>query len=239
MSGHSKWANIKHRKGATDAKRGALFTKLSKNISVAARTGGNPDFNFSLRTAIDKALAANMTKDKIDQAVKRGTGEIAGGVIEEILYEGYGPGGAAVLVEAQTDNRNRTSGSLKHIFGKNGGSLGSSGTVQWMFERKGVIRISDRVNLSDDDQLSLIDRGVEDIKVSDNGELIIICPSVELSKVRQVVMERGFEIDDFGLEWIAKDKLIAGKEAKTAMINLFEALDDDEDVANIYSNADF
>jgi YebC/PmpR family DNA-binding regulatory protein len=239
MSGHSKWANIKHRKGATDAKRGALFTKLSKNISVAARAGGNPDFNFSLRTAIDKALAANMTKDKIDQAVKRGTGEIAGGAIEEILYEGYGPGGAAVLVEAQTDNRNRTSGSLKHIFGKNGGSLGSSGTVQWMFERKGVIRISDRVNLSDDDQLSLIDKGVEDIKVSDDGELIIICPSAELSKVRQVVMERGFEIDDFGLEWIAKDKLIAGKEAKTAMINLFEALDDDEDVANIYSNVDF
>src|SRR5690606_497539 len=139
MAGHSKWANIKHRKGATDKKRATLFTKLAKNITVSAREGGDPEFNFRLRTAIDKALGNNMPKDNIERAIKRGTGEGDGGIIEEVIYEGYGPGGVAVLVEALTDNRNRSSANIKSIFTKNGGSFGASGSVQWMFERRGEI----------------------------------------------------------------------------------------------------
>ncbi|MBU0624732.1 YebC/PmpR family DNA-binding transcriptional regulator [Patescibacteria group bacterium] len=235
MSGHSKWANIKHRKGATDAKRAALFTKLSKNISLAARSGGDPEFNFSLRTAIDKALAANMLKDKIELAIKRGTGEIAGGSLEEILYEGYGPVGTAILIEAQTDNRNRTSASLKHILSKYGGSLAGSGSVQWMFERKGILQITDQVELSDDDQLHLIDAGAEDITIS-HGKLIISCPDIELAKVRQAAKNLGLKIDEFGLEWVAKDQIQIDESMKQSLIDLFETLDDDEDVANIYSN---
>jgi YebC/PmpR family DNA-binding regulatory protein len=235
MSGHSKWATIRHKKGAADAKRAALFTKLSKAITVAAREGGDPEFNFSLRTAIDKALAGNMTKDRIDTAVKRGTGEIEGGIIEEVIYEGYGPGGAAVLIEALTDNRNRTSASLKHAFTKNGGSLGSSGSVQWMFERKGVVRASGKDELSDEDQLTLMDAGAEDIDRED-GLHVFTSADSELAKLRGAVQQLGLTLEDAGLEWIAKDENEADDETKGALMKLFETLDEDEDVSNIYSN---
>lgn len=235
MSGHSKWANIKHRKGAADARRAALFTKLSKNITVAARSGGDPEFNFSLRTAVDKALAANMTRDKVDHAIKRGTGEIAGGVIEEVLYEGFGPGGAAVLVEALTDNRNRTSASLKHIFSRCGGSLGSSGSVQWMFERKGVVRASGKGGLTDEEQLALIDSGADDINVVE-GTHFISCAPDALVKVRDAAGAVGLKSEESGLEWVAKEETVPDEAVKASLEGLFEALDDDEDVNNIYSN---
>jgi len=238
MSGHSKWATIRHKKGAADAKRAALFTKLSKAITVAARDGGDPEFNFSLRTAIDKALAGNMTKDRIDTAIKRGTGEIAGGVIEEVIYEGYGPGGSAVLIEALSDNRNRTSANIKHIFTKHGGNLGSQGSVQWMFERKGVVRASGKDELSDDDQLALMDAGVEDMTIEE-GVHVITSADTDLAKVRDAVEGLDLKVEDAGLEWIAKDEVEADEAAKGSLMKLLEALDEDEDANNIYTNVTF
>ncbi len=235
MSGHSKWATIRHKKGAADAKRAALFTKLSKTITVAARGGGDPEFNFALRTAIDKAYAGNMTKDRIETAIKRGTGEIDGGVIEEIIYEGFGPGGAAVLVEALSDNRNRTAANIKHAFTKHGGSLGAQGSVQWMFERKGVVRATGQDALSDENQLALMDAGAEDI-IEEDGVHVITSADTNLAKVRDAAESMGLKIEDAGLEWIAKDESEAGDSTKGSLIKLFEALDDDEDVSNIYSN---
>jgi len=235
MSGHSKWASIRHKKGAADSKRAALFTKLSKAITVAARDGGNPEFNFSLRTAIDKALAGNMTKDRIDTAIKRGTGEIAGGIIEEVIYEGYGPGGAAVLIEALTDNRNRTSASIKFAFTKHGGSLGSQGSVQWMFERKGVVRASGKDELTDEDQLALMDAGAEDID-KDDGLHVFTSVDTDLAKIRDAADSLGLKIEDAGLEWVAKDETEADESTKGALTKLFETFDEDEDVSNIYSN---
>ncbi|OIO52315.1 YebC/PmpR family DNA-binding transcriptional regulator [Candidatus Uhrbacteria bacterium CG_4_10_14_0_8_um_filter_58_22] len=237
MSGHSKWANIKHRKGAADLRRAALFTKLSKNITVAARNGGDPEFNFSLRTAIDKALAANMTKDKVDQAIKRGTGEIAGGVIEEVLYEGFGPGGVAVLVEALTDNRNRTSSSLKHVFGKNGGNLSGSGSVQWMFVRRGVVRARGKSGLSDDEQLALIGAGTDDI-VAEDGMQTLTCQPDSLMSVRQAAAAIDLDAFEVGLEWEAKEPVEVEPSIRGQIESLFEALDDDEDVSEIYSNVE-
>ncbi|MEA3249808.1 MAG: YebC/PmpR family DNA-binding transcriptional regulator [Patescibacteria group bacterium] len=235
MSGHSKWATIRHKKGAADAKRSALFTKLSKEITVAARGGGDPEFNFALRSAMDKALAGNMTKDKIDQAVKRGTGEIAGGVIEEVIYEGFGPGGVAVLVEALTDNRNRTSPNIKFIFSKHGGNLGASGSVQWMFERKGVVTVIGKGALTDDEQLLLIDAGANDINEVEGSIVISSAPDV-LTKVRDAAEAAGLKIEEFGLEWIAKEENEVEEAVRAQIEKLFEALDDDEDVSNIYFN---
>jgi YebC/PmpR family DNA-binding regulatory protein len=235
MSGHSKWATIRHKKGAADARRSALFTKLSKAITVAARGGGDPEFNFALRTAIDKALAGNMTKDKIDQAIKRGTGEISGGVIEEVIYEGFGPGGVAVLVEALTDNRNRTSPNIKHIFSRYGGNLGGSGSVQWMFERKGVVTVADKEALTDEEQLLLIDAGTEDINEVE-GSIVISSAPDALAKVRDAAEAAGLKVEEFGLEWVAKEDNEVDDAVRGQIEKLFEALDDDEDVNNIYSN---
>lgn len=235
MSGHSKWATIRHKKGAADAKRASLFTKLSKNVTVAARGGGDPEFNFALRTAIDKAYAGNMTKDKIDHAIKRGTGEIAGGVIEEVIYEGFGPGGVAVLVEALTDNRNRTGPSIKHIFSKHGGNLGASGSVQWMFERKGVVTVTGKEALTDDEQLLLIDAGADDINKVD-GTIVVSCAPEVLAKVRDAAQAAGLKVEEFGLEWVAKEENEVDEAVRAQIEKLFEALDDDDDVNNIYSN---
>jgi len=237
MSGHSKWANIKHRKGAADLRRAALFTKLSKNITVTARNGGDPEFNFSLRTAIDKALAANMTKDKVDQAIKRGTGEIAGGIIEEVLYEGFGPGGVAVLVEALTDNRNRTSSSLKRVFSKHGGNLSGSGSVQWMFVRRGVVRARGKSGLSDDEQLTLIEAGTDDL-ATENGVQILTCQPDSLMQVRQAAAGISLDTFEVGLEWEAKETAEVESAIRGQIESLFEALDDDEDVSDIYSNVE-
>lgn len=237
MSGHSKWSTIRHKKGAADARRAALFTKLSKAITVAAREGGDPEFNFALRSAIDQALADNMPKDRIETAVKRGTGEIEGGIIEEVIYEGYGPGGVAILIEALTDNRNRTSANIKHAFTKHGGSLGAQGSVQWMFERKGVVSCTEK-DLSDNDQLSLMDAGAEDIKL-DDGQVIITCQDRDLAKVRDMADKIGLEVKEAGLEWIAKDESQADEATKGALTKLLETLDEDEDVNNIYSNVKF
>lgn len=239
MSGHSKWSTIKHKKGAADAKRGALFTKLAKVVTIAARDGGgDPEFNFQLRSAVDLARAANVPKDNIERAIKRGTGEIEGGVIEEVLYEGFGPGGVAVMVQALTDNRNRTGANIKHVFTKHGGNLGGSGAVQWMFEQKGIVRLEGEKEPDDEQQLALIDAGIEDIEV-DDGEVVISSPGDALAKVRDAAEAAGFTVTSSDLEWVAKDTVDVNEGVKVKIEKMFEALDDDEDTNGIFSNVNF
>lgn len=239
MSGHSKWANIKHHKGAADAKRGALFTKLAKVITVAAREGGggDPSFNFQLRAAIDAARAANVPKDNIERAIKRGTGEIEDGRIEEVLYEGFGPSGVAVMVQALTDNRNRTAASIKHLFTKHGGSLGGSGSVQWMFEQKGVVRFAESAMPPEDVQLALIDAGADDIALED-GEVVITTAPDALARTRVAADAAGLAVSSSQLEWMAKEQGEVAVEAKAGIEAFLETLDDDEDVNAIYTNVD-
>ncbi len=237
MAGHSKWANIKHTKGAADAKRSALFTKLAKNITVAAREGGgDPTFNFKLRTAIDAAKTGNVPKDNIERAVKRGTGELDGARIEEVVYEGYGPDGAAVMVVALTDNRNRTSSSLKHVFSKHGGNLGATGAVQWMFSEKGVIRAEGAGMPDDALQLALIDAGAEDIAIED-GVLVIVASKEALQSVAQAASAAGIAASSVAIEWIPKERVAAPSDTE-ALISLLQSLDDDEDVDAVFTNVD-
>jgi YebC/PmpR family DNA-binding regulatory protein len=236
MSKHSKWSKVKHYKGPADAKRAAVFTKLTRVITVAAREGGgDPNFNFRLRSAIDQALAANMPKDNVERAVKKGTGEIASDRIETIVYEGYAPGGVAVLVETLTDNRNRTASNMKHAFSVHGGNMAGSGAVQWMFERKGVIRLSGK-RPDEAGELALIDAGADDIS-ADGDETVVMTAPDSIAKVRDAAVAAGFAIASTGFEWNAKERADEpDAEAKEKIEALFEALDDDEDVNAIYSN---
>src|SRR5512142_200488 len=205
MSKHSKWSKVKHYKGAADAKRAAVFTKMARVITVAAREGGgDPNFNFKLRSAIDQALEANLPKDNIDRAVKKGTGEIASDRIEEVLYEGFGPGGVAILVEALTDNRNRTSSNVKHAFSVHGGNMAGSGAVQWMFERKGAIVLKG-AKPSEEAELALIDAGADDIS-SDGDEVAVTCAPDALAKLRDAALKLGFKVASAGFEWSAKER---------------------------------
>ncbi|HTM68321.1 MAG TPA: YebC/PmpR family DNA-binding transcriptional regulator [Candidatus Binatia bacterium] len=236
MSKHSRWSKVKHQKGPADAKRAAIFTKMARVITVAARDGGgDPNFNFKLRSAIDQALEANLPKDNIDRAIKKGTGEIAAERIEEIVYEGYGPGGAAIMVEALTDNRNRTSSNLKHAFSIGGGNLAAQGAVQWMFERKGIVRLRGG-KPSDDAELALIDAGADDIAAEDEGVVVSGAPDA-VARIRDAAAKQGMEVAGIGFEWIAKEKAVPlDAETKEKLEGLFEALDEDEDVNAIYSN---
>lgn len=235
MSGHSKWAKIHRQKGATDNKRGALFTKLGKAITVAAKTGGNDqDSNFKLRLTIDKAKSNSMPKDNIERAIKRGTGELAGDKIESINYEGFGPDGTAFIVEALTDNRNRTSSAMKHILTKYGGGLGGPNSVAWMFEQKGIIRIE---NITDELELKLIDAGVLDIQKEEGGITIYTAPN-DLKKIKELLEQKEIEIEYAEIEQIAKEKKIISEEKKDKIQKLFDELDDDGDVNNFYTNAE-
>lgn len=239
MSKHSKWAKVKRQKGVTDVKRAALFTKLGRIVTVAAREGGGEiNFNFKLRTAVDQALAANMPKDNIERAIKKGTGAAEGAQIETVVYEGFGPGGVAVLVEALTDNRNRTVAKVKHAFSTHGGNLAATGAVQWMFERKGVIRVEGVTKLSDEVELAVIDAGADDISVDDEG--MTITASVEgLVKVEAVARQNGLRVEYAGLEWLPKEKGAAlDTEAQAKNEELLETLEDDEDVNEVYSTLD-
>jgi len=239
MSKHSKWSKVKNFKGVVDAKRSAAFTKVARVITVAAREGGgDPNFNFKLRTAIDQALAVNMPKDNIERAIKKGTGETESERIEEVVYEGYGPGGAAVLVVALSDNRNRTSSSLKHIFSVHGGNMGGAGSVQWMFQKKGVIRVEGRATLAEPFELELIDAGAEDIRGEDDG-LAITCPVESLSKVLAAVDKHKLK-GESAIEWLPKDAAPPPEAAvKEKLAELLEALDDDEDVNAVFTNVEF
>ncbi|MFC1787690.1 YebC/PmpR family DNA-binding transcriptional regulator [Patescibacteria group bacterium] len=238
MSGHSKWHNIQKKKGAADSKRGQLFTKLSKNVSVAARDGADPEFNFSLRMAIDAAKAANMTKDKIQAAIDRGAGSGSGESLTEAVYEGFGPGGIAMLIQCLTDNKNRAVSEVRTVMSKNGGSVGGSGSVMWMFDRKGVVTILDLAQIKDRDhfELEVIEAGAEDIK-SDRGILQVICEVKDLKIVLDKVEELGLKPEGAGIEYLAKDEVvIEDKGVKDQLENLLEKLEDLDDVDTVYMN---
>lgn len=234
MSGHSKWATTKRAKESKDAKRSSLFTKLSKNIVIAARDGADPDMNFKLRMAIDKAKSFSMPKENIERAIKKGSGDGDGQTIESYIYEGYGPGGVALMVEVLTDNKNRAVSNIKHIFSKYGGNLGADGSVQWMFERKGQI-ILNKSSLSDDEQMAIIEAGVEDMEDLE-GEIKVITSLEDLENVKNKLQTAGFDIGSSEMIYCAKDQITPDKEEQ--LLNLLDALDDDDDVNNIYTNAD-
>jgi len=240
MSGHSKWANIKRTKGAADAKRAGLFTKLTKGITVAARLkGGDPDANFSLRLAIEKARAANLPKENIERAIKKGIGEIKGeAAIEELIYEGFGPGGIALIIKCLSDNKNRTASQIKHILTSHGGSLGSPNSVLWQFEQKGVIRI-DKEKLAgknpDDLELQIIDLGAQDI-VKEDDSWVIYTKIEDLQKVSNKLKETGLEIDYAEIEYVPKEKITLTEELQQKNQALYDDLDNDEDVDNYYTN---
>ncbi|WP_337865418.1 YebC/PmpR family DNA-binding transcriptional regulator [Ignavibacterium sp.] len=238
MSGHSKWATIKRKKAALDAKKGKIFTKLIKEITIAARQGGgDPAGNPRLRLAIDNAKSENMPAENIERAIKKATGELEGVTYHELTYEGYGPAGVAMLVEVATDNKNRTVAEVRHIFSKQGGSLGETGSVAWMFERKGVITVP-KQNKSEDDILAIVlDAGADDLQTEE--EFYEITTSVEnFEVVRKALQENNLKVDNASLQWIAKNTLeVKGEDAEKVM-KLIEALEDCDDVQNVYSNAD-
>lgn len=236
MSGHSKWSTIKHKKGAADAKRGAAFTKLANLISVAARSGADPDMNFKLRLAINKAKAASMPLANIDRAIKRGSGQLGGTALEEIMYEGYGPGGVAVLVEVATDNRNRTAADVRSAFSKHGGRLGETGSVAYQFNQKGVVVIS--AQDLEEATLAAIEAGADDIEAGD-GELIVYTAPTELDAVRRQLSEAGYEVTTSELTFQPKTTVaITEPKAAQTLMKLMDALDELDDVTSTYANFD-
>jgi len=238
MSGHSKWSSIKHKKGAADAKRGKLFTKLARAITVAARDGGgNLDANPGLGLAVQKARDASMPKDNIQRAIDRGTGEGAdAAAIESVTYEGYGPGGAAILVEALTDNRNRTGSEIRHAFERHGGSLGEPGSVAWQFENRGVILV-DGERYSEDDLMPAIDAGADD--VSEDGDLIKVTTAAsDLAAVRSALEEAGVEVQSAELSMEPKSTVEVGEGDAPALLRLMDALEEHDDVDSVHANFD-
>ena len=238
MSGHSKWSSIKHKKGATDAKRGKIFTKLIKEITVVARTGGgDPDANPRLRTAIAAAKSENMPKDNIERAIKKGTGELEGVNYEESTYEGYGPGGAAVFIESVTDNKNRAVADIRHIFSKHGGNLGENGCVAWMFDKKGYIAIEKKAVDEDSLMETAIEAGAEDVR-EDNGSFEIITEPDDFESVKTAIDKAAIPYIDAEITMLPQSTTnLEGKQA-LQMVKLMEALEDCDDVQKVYTNAD-
>lgn len=239
MAGHSKWATIKRKKAANDAKKGAVFTRHAKNIAVAARNGKDPEMNAALRAAIDSAKADNMPKDNIEKAVLKGAGELPGAVYEEVIYEGYGPGGIAMVIETVTDNTNRTVSFVRSTLDKHGGSLGNSGSVLYMFEQKGIIRIAtdDLAGHDPDDvELFAIDAGAEDIVREDEG-LTIVTARENLDAVRGVLAENGMVATSAGVEWYTKNMMDVPEDKQSQLETLIETLEDNEDVNAVHTNS--
>ncbi|MBX6358746.1 YebC/PmpR family DNA-binding transcriptional regulator [Pseudacidobacterium ailaaui] len=237
MSGHSKWHSIKHKKGALDAKRGKIFTRLIKEITIAARAGGDPDGNPRLRTAIAAAKAENMPADNIKRAIQRGTGELPGAVYEEITFEGYGPGGVAIIVECTTDNRNRTVSEIRHMFSKHGGNLGETGSVRFMFTKKGVIAVPK--SAADEEKLMsiVLEAGGEDL--NDEGDTWeILTDPQNFEAVAQAVRDAGIETVMSEVTMIASTYTKLEGSTAAQMVRLLEALEDHDDVQNVYSNFD-
>jgi YebC/PmpR family DNA-binding regulatory protein len=238
MSGHSKWHTIKHKKGAADAKRGRAFTKLIKEITIAARIGGgDPDGNPRLRKAISDAKGVNMPTDNIKRAIQKGTGELEGGQLEEILYEGYGPGGVALIAETVTDNRNRTVSEIRHVFSKNGGNMGEAGSVAWMFSKKGYISI-ENCSADEDTIMSLaLDNGADDFKADGNNYEIYTAPNA-MEGVVEALKAKGITPTEAEISMIPTNTVkVEGKNAQQ-VLKLMEALDDHDDVQHVYANFD-
>lgn len=239
MSGHSKWATIKRKKAALDAKRGKAFTRLIKEITIAARQGGgDPDGNPRLRLAIDNAKSANMPADNIERAVKKATGELEGHAYHEVVYEGYGPGGVAIILETATDNKNRTVAEVRHILSKYGGSMGELNSVLWMFERKGIITIK-RNGFNEDEMMEIIlETGADDLQTEE--EFFEITTSVEsFETVRRILIDKKINIENASLQWVAKNLITVSGETSEKVQKLIEALEDSDDIQNVYTNADF
>lgn len=240
MSGHSKWATIKRKKAKVDAQRGKVFTRLAKEIIVAARQGGgDPDGNIRLKTAIQRAKEANIPNDNIMRAIQKGTGELGGSNYEEITYEGYGPGGVAVMIEIMTDNRNRTAGEIRYIFSRNGGSLGETGCVAWMFQEKGLIVVEKADNERDEDDLMLLalDSGADDFKADDDSFEITSEPG-ELQAVREALEKAGVKIALAEVTMVPQSTVkLEGKEAEQ-MMRLTDTLEEHDDVQDVYANFD-
>ena len=238
MSGHSKWANIKYRKEAADAKKGKLFSKLAREITVAAREGGgDPDTNPRLRHAIEKAKEANMPMENIERAIKRGTGEIPGVSYEHVVYEGYGPGGVAILVEALTDNKNRTTSEIRSIFNKRGGNMAGAGSVSWLFHRKGLI-IVDKDVVGEDELLTIaIEAGAEDMKTESDRYEIITSPE-NFEQVKKAIQEKGIKLSSAEITMLPTNYIkLDGGEAKQ-LLSLMNALQSHDDVQQVYANFD-
>ncbi len=239
MSGHSKWASIKHKKAHTDAKKGQLFTKLARDITMAGRHGDpNPDMNPSLRLAIQKAKAANMPNENIDRAVKRAQGAADSEALQEVTYEGYGPGGTAVIVEVVTDNRNRTVADLRMAFSRNGGSLAENGAVSWQFENRGVITIDAAGADTEALQLAAIEAGASDVEVSD-GLVEVMTEPADLHAVREVIEAGGVAIENAEVAKVPQNKVHLDEKHAIAAMRLFERLEELDDVSRVYSNAEF
>ena len=233
MSGHSKWAQIKRKKGATDAKRGAIFTKLARSITVAAKSGADPEANFQLRMAVEQAKAANMPKDNIERAIAKASGANKE-QLEQVIYEVFGPGGVAILIDVLTDNRNRSASEIKHILSEHGGSMAGPGSVKWMFDLRGVTRVKKPAGKRDELELKLIDAGVEDIEEEDENLVIYSSPE----KLKNIIKALGeIEPEYSGLEWIAKERVkVEDKAAQERLEKLYNALDQAEDVNDYSTN---
>ncbi len=235
MSGHSKWSTIKRQKGAKDAARSAKFTKLGNAIAVAARDGADPNMNFALRLAVDKAKAANMPNANIQRSIDRGSGKLGGEQIQEVMYEGYGPGGVAILVECATDNINRTLPEVRAAFSKHGGNLAEKGAVGFQFERRGSIRVK---GTGDDILMAAIDAGAQDVE-EEQGESIIYTSPTDLAKVRDALKDAGLEIVEAELTYVPKNTVeITDKETAAKIMRLMDALDELDDVTNTHVNFD-
>jgi YebC/PmpR family DNA-binding regulatory protein len=237
MSGHSKWATIKHKKGALDAKRGKIFTRLIKEISIAAKNGGDPDTNPRLRGAIVAAKAENMPADNIKRAIQRGTGELPGATYEEFSLEGYGPGGVAVLIEINTDNRNRTVSEIRHAFQKNGGNMAEAGAVSWMFHKKGDIVIPKAAAKEDDLMAIVLDAGAEDLKDDGDNWEVLSEPSA-YEAVLEAVRKAGITPVSSSVTMIPQNYIKLEGAAANTMIRLMESFEDHDDVQNVHSNFD-
>ena len=237
MSGHSKWANIQHRKGRQDAKRGKEFTKAAKEIIIAAKNGGDPASNSRLRAAIAAAKSINLPKDKIEAAIRKGTGQDAGGDIIEINYEGYGPGGVAVIVETATDNRNRTVAEIRHLMSKGGGSMGENGCVSWKFERKGVIQFSKEKYTEDQLMEAALEAGADDLR--DEGDVWEIQTArADFHAVREAFEAAGLEMISAELNQVPQTTMEVDLETARKLLRFIELLEDNDDVQNVYSDAD-
>lgn len=240
MSGHNKWSSIKHKKAKEDSKRGAIFTKIIKEITIAAREGGGqPESNPRLRLAIDKAKDANMPKQNIEKAIKKGTGELPGTTYEDIVYEGYGPGGVAMIIETTTDNRQRTTASVRHLLSRYGGSLGENGCVSWMFDYVGYITFDK--NSTDEETLfeAALEAGARDVRESDDGSVFeVMTDPKDFISVKEMLEKEGFKPIDAELTKIPQNTVKLEGDKAVSMLKLMSALEDDEDVSNIYANFD-
>ncbi|HOO63195.1 MAG TPA: YebC/PmpR family DNA-binding transcriptional regulator [Synergistaceae bacterium] len=238
MAGHSKWANIKHRKAAQDAKRGVAFQKLVRAIIVAAREGGgDPSMNMKLKTALERAKSASVPSDNIDRAIKRGTGEIEGAVYEEVMYEAYGPGGVAVLIEATTDNKNRTTPEIRALLSRNGGTFGEAGCVAWIFERRGVVEIQGAVD-EEELMMAVIDAGGEDLSPGEEGITVYTDPGVVMT-VAEALKKTGYHVESAEVQHVPKTTIpIEEKDVAAKILNLLNVLDDHDDVQAVSCNFD-